>query len=468
MSEVLARAAQQFPAEPAIVTPDEVLSYKALDARVDEMADRLCAAGLVAGSRCCTVLSATVDHVVLLLAGLRSGALVAPLNPRWPVSLKDEAIAALRPDCIVVETTDSTDERATCTVPELMAFVASEKSETPAPGTIAIHTSGSQGRPKAAVLTESNLVHNARLSNQNIPVQPGDRWLLSLPLYHVSGLGAIYRCLVGGGAVAIPNGRLPLSQAMAALRVTHISLVPKQLRELLDDDVAVERLRRLKVVLLGGGPIPEALLQHSEAAGIPIAITYGLTEMASQVATTSPRKLHDRSAPVLDADAVQLAPDGEIRVRGHALFSGYLEQGGLRLPLTPDGWFATGDLGEWVEPGRLRVLGRRDNRFKSMGEWVSPEQVETELMGILDIIDAVVVPVPHESLGHVSVAIVQTVSEANLDERAVRNSLCERLPGYMIPEAYVPWPADQRGGLKPDRAAFQRYAEEKGDFGSSS
>jgi O-succinylbenzoic acid--CoA ligase len=321
------------------------------------------------------------------------------------------------------------------------------------PATI-VFTSGSTGIPKAALHTFGNHYHNALGSNTNIALRPGDRWLHSLPLYHVGGLSILFRCLLAGATVALPLQGRSLGEAIARFDATHVSLVSTQLLRLLRED---PNLAGLKTVLMGGGPVPASLVDEAVARGLPIHTSYGLTEMASQVTTTppgaSPEALRT-AGRVLPGREVSIS--GEILVRGETLFAGYVEGEKIDRPLDADGWFHTGDLGDLDQDGCLRVLGRRDNLFISGGENIQPEEIEEALCRLKGVSEAVVVPVTDPEFGHRPVAFVRTESSGIAH---LAPELEKILPRFKIPTAFHPWPEATQRGMKPDRHALRERAQ---------
>lgn len=249
-----------------------------------------------------------------------------------------------------------------------------------------IFTSGSTGTPKAAVHRFQNHYFSALGSNQNIDVAPEDRWLASLPWYHVGGLAIFVRCALSGATVAMPEPGEPLVQGVKELTPTHLSLVSTQLQRLLrtktaDADPAsgspssktgggemlpgsppvIELLRQARAILLGGGAMPRTLIDRAVDLQLPIHTSYGCTEMASQITTTPPgssREMLGTSGLVLphrtvaigdgseasrrgsgrghetgsaadeaaeeEAAQEEATPTGEIRVGGPPLFAGYV------------------------------------------------------------------------------------------------------------------------------------------------
>jgi O-succinylbenzoic acid--CoA ligase len=324
------------------------------------------------------------------------------------------------------------------------------------PATI-LFTSGSTGTPKAALHTWGNHRYSAKGANANLPLQPGDRWLLSLPLYHVGGLAILVRCALAGAAVVL-SPDAPLHESLRTTDATHVSLVATQLRRLLDAKTGGPP-DALRAVLLGGGPIPDSLLRRGRERGWPLLTSYGCTEMASQVTTTAPgdslddlstagRRLHHRRVRIVD---------DEIQVKGAPLFRGYVTDEGLDDPRTDDGWYRTGDRGCLDASGRLHVTGRIDRMFVSGGENIQPEEIEMTLEQLDAVERAVVVPVSHPEYGHRPVAFVRLRTDVDCPdfERVLRR----RLPGFKIPDAFHSLPDEgDSEGLKIDRSALRERA----------
>ncbi len=152
---------------------------------------------------------------------------------------------------------------------------------------------GALGSAKAVVHSLANHFYSALGANQLMPLNPGDRWLISLPLYHVGGLAIFFRTLLSGATMVVPSEKLTLAETLTNKKISHLSLVPTQLQRLLQSSDGIDSLLQLKLILLGGSPIPETLLDQSEELGLNINTTYGSTEMASQVATGKKRQLQD-------------------------------------------------------------------------------------------------------------------------------------------------------------------------------
>jgi o-succinylbenzoate---CoA ligase len=458
----LSTAALESPDAEAVVGAGWTVSYRELDAEVSAAERRLGKAGVASGDRVALYLPKDEGYLVLLLALVRAGAVACPVSTRLPAGGVGPVLR--RAGCSALISADRELSNAVDWVrhvdPEAILAGDVGNEEAPGPPEIpldrpatVVFTSGSTGVPKAALHTFGNHYFSAAGSNANIALAPGDRWLHSLPLYHVGGLSIVFRCLLAGAAIALPEPDAPLGRSISERGATHVSLVSTQLSRLLGDGDADPS--GLKAVLMGGGPIPPSLVDDALSRGLPIHTSYGLTEMASQVTTTPPRASREElrtAGRVLPHREVRVSGEGEILVRGATLFAGYLREGGPDLPLDGGGWFRTGDLGEIDAGGYLRVSGRRDNLFVSGGENVQPEEIEAALCRVEGVEEAVVVPVPDPEFGARPVAFVRLSGRAGDLSRLLE----PLLPRFKIPKAFHEW--EGAGGIKPDRVALKERA----------
>lgn len=418
----------------AIVTPNRQLSRRQFESAAARAEQRLRESGIGPGDIVGVALGQTAEAVVVLRALMRLGATACMINPRWPQNETARAMSAA--GCARLIDRFSLDG----------AGAKAEQAVTnPSQPITLIFTSGSTGEPKAAMHSVDNHWQSALASNANIPLQPGDRWLLSLPLHHVAGIAILFRCAVAGAAVAVPDPDMPLPRALEILRPTHLSLVPTQLRRLLDGHGAAKTLARLKAVLMGGAPMPPSLARRAFDLAVPIHTSYGLTETSSQITATRPGDNLDAlmtSGAPLTPGTVSISEEDEILVRGKTLFLGYLQNKTLRRQIDSDGWFATGDLGRFDANGRLIVTGRRDNLFISGGENVQPEEVERRLCELPGVEQALVVPVPDDEYGEVGAAFIKMSDATPPNPARLAAQLREQLPAYKIPKHFHPWPSN--------------------------
>lgn len=309
-----------------------------------------------------------------------AGDAVLPLDPRLPEPARRAVLAAARPD------------------------------EPVEPGdALVVATSGTTGDPKAAVLTHDAVAASARATSEILDVDPAtDRWLACLPLAHVGGLSVVTRALVTGTPLTVHEGFDAGAVTRAAAEgCTLVSLVVTALRRI--DPASFRR------IVLGGSAMPPDLPPN--AVG-----TYGMSETGSGVVYGG--------RPLAGVELRTV--DGEVQVRAPMLLRAYRDG---TDPRTADGWFPTGDAGEW-DPGAgvLRVHGRIAEVVVTGGEKVWPAAVERVLAAHPAVRDVAVVGRPDAEWGQRVVALVVPADPAappSLD--ALRAAAKERLPAYAAP-----------------------------------
>ncbi len=459
--------AEAQPEATAIVDSEGPVTFAELNRRIERASRILRDKGASRGERVGIHLPNEVVSLVISWACLRCGTVAVPLSTRLPLSEAAQRLKEI--GCKKVITRGTTPGSGVAAIhPDVFSGDRSTGDATPAAKLprdrmwTAIFTSGSSGSPRAAVHTLGAHLLSAEGSRSNIALSPGDRWLLSLPLYHVGGFAIAVRCWQAGAAVVIPSGTPWRADLLNEMRVTHLSLVTTQLLRLLDSMDRETRFPSLGAVLLGGSAIPGTLLERAVAAGLPVHVSYGSTEMASQIATTrsgaSIEELKDTSGRILPFRSVRFDESGELFVRGATRFSGYATRDGLDRPFDTEGWFATGDIGSWLGGGHIRIEGRKDRMFISGGENIHPEWIEKALARMEGIDDALVVPVPDADFGFRPVAFIRCSGRIEASELETR--LRASLPGFMVPEAFLPLP-DAEAGMKHDRRRLAVRAEKE-------
>ncbi len=429
----------RFGNEPALIdrTSGRVIRYSELEAALPKVPG-----GIVA-----TWAKTSLDHVLLLLAALRQGASVAPISFRLP---KAEAIERAHwLGACELHSAFSCREGVPPAIENLS--IAGGTPALPGVGTL-LQTSGSSGRARVVWHDLAAHIASAEGSASRLPLGPGCGWLLQLPLNHVSGFAIPIRCLLSGAAVVFPDPE----KGILDEAVTHLSLVPTQLQRLLDSGAPWHRLR---AVLVGGGPTPSALVGRAIRAGVPLHLTYGMTEAASQICTTerlmeTPDPLHAGAS--LPGREVRISSSGEVQIRGPVVARKFLAADGRWEDLgDAEGWFSTGDLGAFTAEGHLVIHGRRDRLIISGGENIQPEPIETLLLEIPGIRRAVVVGKFDPEFGERPVAFLA----GDFREVEIRQFLAARLERFAIPVKFHLWPNEVPEDLaKPDFGFFKQLA----------
>jgi len=474
--------AQSTPDAPAIVEPGRRWSCASLDAHADALAAGLVAAGVRPGDRVALLAAPSATAIALLAAAGRVGACVAPLGtmltapelaaaaveigPRLVVHDGEHAtvagalgVSSVRLEALATGATDAATVAADAVAP-------ATRPDPNAPA-VAVLTSGTAGRPKAALLSHASMAASAGAWSAALPQAAG--WLLCLGLAHVAGLGVVWRAIGAG----VPLRVVPTFDAETALDAlwrgpaSHVSLVPTQLVRLLDASEASGGVRAaaggvhaagrdpgdpapaqpgLRAVLLGGAPIPPGLVTRALAAGWPVVPTYGLTEAGSGVtalATADAAARPGSAGRPLPGVQLRIAEPtadgtGEIQVRTPAAFSGYLGRPeATAAAFDPDGWLRTGDVGRLDADGFLHVLDRRDDLLVSGGESVFPAEVEATIVEHPAIAEAGVVGRPDPTWGAVPVAAVVLRPGALAPTSAELRAFClARLAPYKVPVGF--------------------------------
>jgi o-succinylbenzoate---CoA ligase len=296
---------------------------------------------------------------------------------------------------------------------------------------VVIHTSGTTSAPKPIELTYGNFLWSALGSAVALGLDPGERWLCALPLAHVGGLSILLRSAIYA-TTAVIHERFDTDAVLDALReqdITLVSLVATTLARLLD--AGLEHPPALRCALTGGGPVPHALVSRAREAGVPISLTYGLTEACSQVTTTPVAALDYETldaGPPLFCTRVQTSTDGEIMVAGPTVAPGSVDG---------DGWLRTGDLGVIDEDGRLHVTGRKADTIVSGGENVAPAEVEAVLEAHPHVLEAAVVGRPDDEWGEAVTAWVVARPGIEVDFGSLMAHCARMLAPYKAPKDYM-------------------------------
>lgn len=280
-------------------------------------------------------------------------------------------------------------------------------------GHVLFNTSGSTGDPKWVALSKQALLVSAAAVNQHLGVTRESCWGLALPLDHVGGFGVVARAYKAGCGFKCFRQRWDargFRDWSELYKVTHTSLVPTQVHDLVKANLTAPATVRAMVV--GGGHLDDLTGQAARNLGWPVLASYGMTEAGSQIATQGPDQLHApyQSAPIplLPVWDAKVTSENLLAISGPALFSGYLS-GGNYFP-RESGWHVTSDRvileNQWLTP-----LGRADALVKILGELVDPEAIERELLvisqGQLAPGTFAVIAIPDERAGHLLVPVFE-------------------------------------------------------------
>ena len=437
----LADRAADSPDAVAIAGDGDDLSYAELWAALGRWHAALADAGL-AGGELLAVLDTDRRRVALATwLACYAGCPVLPLDPQRPAALG--LLASLGVRQLLAEPGRAPPGGARVLPVSILDDVPAGASLPPSPlppraPQLLIATSGTEGRPKAVMLSAGALAASAALSCELFDLRSGDRWLCCLPLVHVGGLMIFMRC-ARAGATALLRQHFDPQQVSADLTdgVTHASLSPTMLHCLLDAAGDARAPASLRQVLIGGAPLPAALAARAGAAGWRLTETYGMTETATHVAIVDPqtralRPLAGASIDLVDLGAGEGEP-GRLRLGGPTLMLGYANPA-----LTPGdgldrrGGLLTADLGRRQDDGDVRLVGREDDVIICGGLNVHPVEVEQLLATCPDIGEVAVTGRPDPIWGHQLAALY--TGPATVESCREWAGRC--LPGRFRPRAW--------------------------------
>lgn len=318
-------------------------------------------------------------------------------------------------------------------------------NDLPPDTALLIATSGSEGEPKVIALSRRQLAAASDGANARLTQRCGDVWLACLPLYHIGGQSILWRCARAAATLSLHDGFVldAVATDLCAGDVTHISLVPAMLAQLLD--AGYPPPPSLRVALIGGAALSPALHTRALAAGWPLWPSYGMTETAAMLACSAPGELWQAGdvGNLLPGHSARVDPDGRLYLRG---------------PQLPDaGWLRTGDLGAITADGRLRILGRADDMLISAGRNVHPATVEACLAGLPGLREIAVCGRPDPVWGDRIVAVVV----GDISDEALIAHARAHLPAAAIPRTVLRMSTLPRTGAgKPDRRAIRQWVTE--------
>lgn len=399
----------------AVTASGESISARQLDQAANAAVARLEALGAGPGTVVGLEGAPGLAWVAALAGCWRLGAIAAPLNHRSTKLERDHAASTLA--CQLRWAPEDDLPRQTASG---IGFQADPWTlERPL---LRVCTSGSTDEPRCVEILASQLHCGAEDSRARLGHEPSDRWLVCLPVNHIGALAAIYRCLHNQICLEIHPSfdAAVVADRLDSGEISLVSLVPSMLNDILDRRGEQAFPGFLRVILLGGAACSQSLLERCRIARLPVSLTWGMTETASQVATREPGDLSPLEDGLPPLPSVKVS----VNEHGHLVVDGPIAAGRL----------VTDDLGEITDTGRVRVLGRADQVIIRGGENIHPGEIERVLSGHPGVTEVCVLPRNDPRLGQVPVAFVQG---QHLDPRTLRSWCREHLAGFKIPAEII-------------------------------
>jgi fatty-acyl-CoA synthase len=430
IDRIIRDRARNTPERVAIDDGERLWTYAELDTRSEELA-----AGFGHGDRIATLTASSAEHVATFFACAKAGAILLPLS--WRLSPHELAFQLddAEPSLLLAtaELADLADEA--------VSLASVSPARQPGPSTtvllgpapedplLLIYTSGTTGRPKGALLTHANCFWTNLSFDLATGVRPEDVVLQVLPQFHVGGWNVQALLAWWKGATVVLEREFEPARALRLIeekRVTTMMGVPATYLFMASDpSFEAADLASLRLAVVGGAPMPQALLETWQRRGVELVEGYGLTEAAPNVLYAG------KPYPHVD---VSLSDDGELLVEGPNVFPGYWRNPDATAEaFTADGKLRTGDIAERDDEGNYRIKGRLKELVISGGENVYPAEVEAVLQEHPAVVEAAVVGRPDERWGEVCVAFV--VLRGHATEAQLIEHCRERLARFKVPKA---------------------------------
>ena len=436
---------------PAIITNEGVLTYRELEEQMQQVAGVLNESGIKKGDYVSIISQNNRAFVILVLGLWLIDAIPVPLNIRSSKEEIEDLISIVGSRNIFLhknlENKFNFNDQIIFPISKADKKDFSTNSSNDHHKTaVVIFTSGSTGMPKGVMLSFHNLISSFETGNKFLQQSSNNRWLASLPFYHIGGFSIITRTLLAGASMIIPDSSdiTDFKEIIKKYRPTLASFVGTQLKKLLEADF--EEMKELKNILIGGGFVDDELVKTAADKGWNISKVYGSSETSSFIAAfslkeaknkikSSGRAISANEIFIVDEQRQNLSPNsiGEIAVKSDAVFSGYLNKDNETKNKLQNGIYYSGDIGYLDEEGFLFVEARRTDLIVTGGENVNPSEIEKHILQHKSIKECCVVGVEDKTWGHVIVAAVVS-DDNNLSEKVIQDFLKDKMAGFKIPK----------------------------------
>ncbi len=446
--------------EPALEW-DRTYTFGEVDARASQMACALAARGVTAGDRLCVYLSNSIAYIDLFLAATRLGVIFVPVNILYRDREIRHILEDADPAAIVTDEAGRahiTDGASIWLIEDLVREAAAQPAtrrvavtDGDAPAAL-VYTSGTTGVSKGAIVTHNAFAVNALNLIACWRISSADRLLLTLPLFHVHGLGNGLHCWLISGCRMRLTERFDHARAaewMLDFEPTLFFGVPTMYVRLLDvkEDDARRIGERMRLFVSGSAPLPAQVLEaFRNRYGHTILERYGMSETLMNISNpyVGERRPGSIGLPLPGVSVRNLDPDGnpvkdgetgELYVRGSNVFSGYWRRPEATAAAFRDGWFRTGDLAIRAADGYYTLQGRAGDLILSGGFNIYPREIEEFLAEQSGVAEAAVAGVPDALRGEVPVAWV--VARGEVDCGALESACRQHLASFKIPRAFI-------------------------------
>lgn len=442
------------PENSAIITQYSIFSYSELQKEAVETAGLLLNSGVAKDDYVPILSENNKDFIVLVLALWLIDAAPIPINIKLTEEEIEQLLSVSKSEKIFVHKNlkNNFDSFQKIVFPfdknDSNNFSINSLSDVNRTAVV-IFTSGSSGISKGVMLSFKNIIRSAEIGNQVLNQTSKDRWLASLPFYHIGGFSIITRAFLYGASLIIPGSSdtKEFVECMTKFKPTLASFVSTQLKRLLDNKIKPNK--ELRIVLLGGGFVDNELIDSAIQHGWKISKVYGSSETSSFVTALTYNEIKIKSNSVgkslppneiivVDEDRKILPAlmHGEVAVKSDSVMKGYLNNENETERKLSGGYYYTGDIGYLDNDGYLFIEARRTDLIITGGENVNPLEIENAILQHKNVRECCVIGLEDNTWGHI-VAAVAVSEDVGADQTGLTEFLKGKLAGYKIPKRFL-------------------------------
>ncbi len=428
------------------------ISYKNFYKCVNDISSGLTVKGIKEGDNVAILSDNNPDFILITFSLWKLKAVPVPINIKLLSGEIEEQIAFA--DCKFVLINKNLQIKITKHTSRIIHFpfkynaaiTAANKKYNKKETALLMFTSGSSGKSKAVILTFENLMESFRIGNQILNQNENDRWLASLPFYHIGGFSIFIRTYLAGASVIIPDS-LKIEDIIIAIKSYKPSLasfVSAQLQELIKNNIKPNK--ELRNILIGGGFTSEELSLKAVKKGWKITKVYGSTEVSSFVSAITYNEIINRpgsSGKALYPNKISIVNEnkeimpgnvlGEVIVKSPAVTKGYYKNPEETLSKLINKFYYTGDIGFKDKDGYLFIEARRNDLIVSGGENILPKEVESVILTHPFVKDVFIFGIEHNKWGQEVSAAIVLRKDKKIVPSELKIFLKNKLPSYKIP-----------------------------------
>jgi malonyl-CoA/methylmalonyl-CoA synthetase len=441
----------------ALIFGDEQFTFGDIDARSNRTANLLLAKGFTAGDRLAVYLENCVEIIDLFLACAKTGIIFVPVNILYKEREMSHILSDADPKALIAKGEIPCDFKA-WQLDDLINEVKDQAAKPidalvtgDSPAAL-VYTSGTTGASKGAILTHNNFMANGVNLNACWKITEDDRFLLTLPLFHVHALANGVHCWLMSGCTMKLLPRFEHGKAaegFLSFKPTLFFGVPTIYIRLLDQpaDIAKQIGANARLFVCGSAPLPAHILEEFEVKyGHIILERYGMTETLMNISNpyVGERRpgsigfpLPGISAKIITADGTEAGFDeeGEVHIKGPNVFAGYWRREQATVDAFSNGYFKTGDMGVMAADGYFTLRGRKSDLIISGGFNIYPREIEDYLLEQNGVAEVAVVGIPHETRGEMPVAYI--VPGKSYDAAAIEEGCKNAFASFKVPRSFI-------------------------------